>query len=260
MLILHRIAMAKSNLSQMPAPPDMDLQQPQSQLRSQTFIIGLRGKFKSLYNWVLRLDIRSSMSEDLEAFGGVTIVCSIESSPHIQVDDPPDSQVKLTSVKALEDLRFQQQTQNSRGPGKIDNTMHSLAEKDVHSKSFSADQFLIDFREQYATEIWSLKAQESYQVFEEALQLMENMLLGKADALIIALEILSGLERTQIVLLSCAANLSSDDFCALACRGRKYKVHDDFSCKFTSFVPGSWSWREIQDSWEKLAKVGQPQI
>jgi len=41
---------------------------------------------------------------------------------------------------------------------------------------------------------------------------MEMMLLGTADALVMTLEILSGLECTQIVLLSSAIIVASQDF------------------------------------------------
>ena len=56
----------------------------------------------------------------------------------------------------------------------------------------------------------------NYEVFDKALQLIRKILLGMANAQIIALEILYSLEHTQIVLLSFAAKVSRHNSSALA--------------------------------------------
>jgi hypothetical protein len=129
----------------------------------------------------------------------------------------------------------------------------------LYSKPLSADEFLIAFREQYADKIEALTVQRFCQIFKEARQQIEMMLLGMADAPVIALEILSGLERTQMVLLSCATIITGQDSYALAnsLKSRDWTEDEkaDFSRKFTSCVPGAWDRRDILDRWEELVKV-----
>jgi hypothetical protein len=134
-----------------------------------------------------------------------------------------------------------------------------LAKKDLFSKPLSIDEFLIGFRKQYAIEIWALKVQRNYQIFKDALQQIGIMLLGTADASIIAIEIPSGLERTQMALLSCGTEVTKRSFPALAncSKSREWTEEEqaDFSRKFTCSVPGLWGRKDILDSWDKLVKV-----
>jgi hypothetical protein len=127
----------------------------------------------------------------------------------------------------------------------------------VGSKLFCANEYLVAFREQYAIEIWALKVQRNYQLFRQAHQQMEMMLLGIPYAPVN--EILSNLEYTQIVLLSSATTVTGQDFSTLAncLKTRDWTKNEEarFCSKFTSFMPGRWEISEILNSWEKLVKV-----
>jgi hypothetical protein len=129
----------------------------------------------------------------------------------------------------------------------------------VRSKPFSADEYLVAFREQYAIEIWAIKVQRNYQVFRQARQQMEMMLLGIPRIPVNTLEILSNLEHTQMVLLSSATTVTGQDFSTLAnclkTRDWTKDEKDRFCSKFTSFMPGPWDESDILNSWEKLVKV-----
>lgn len=127
------------------------------------------------------------------------------------------------------------------------------------SKPLSVNKLLIAFREQYADEIQDLKVQENYQIFTEAFQQMKKMLQGMENSLVIIWEILPGLGRTQMILLSCTTVLTGQDLFTMAngFKSREWTEKDKayFSRKFTSFVPGAWDRRDILDNWEELAKV-----
>ena len=167
-----------------------------------------------------------------------------------------------------------QQVQNNTNPRDHDdmtrpscsaitaNRVQPFAKNESYLTSFSAKEFHIAFREQFAIEIWALKVQRNYQIFIGALRKIKIMLPGIVDAQIIALEILSGLDYTQMVLLSCATEVTIHDSSAL----KNYSISNiwteekqaDFSRKFTCSVPGSWDRRDILNSWDKLLKVSQP--
>jgi hypothetical protein len=72
--------------------------------------------------------------------------------------------------------------------------------------------YYIAFREENSDEIRALYIKKNCQIFKEACQQIERMLLWVADAPVVALEILSGLTRTQIVLLSCATIVAGQCF------------------------------------------------
>jgi hypothetical protein len=115
-----------------------------------------------------------------------------------------------------------------------------FVEKGLLSNSLSAD----NFRQVQCTNARALKALRNYEVFKEARQQMEMMLLGIVDAPVTALEILSSLEYTQTFLLSCATTVPGRDFFALANRLKSRdwtaEEQDEFALKFSTFVPGSW--------------------
>jgi hypothetical protein len=115
------------------------------------------------------------------------------------------------------------------------------------------------FREENADEIRALCIKKNCQIFKEACQQMERMLLGVADAPAVALEILSGLTRTQIVLLSCATIVAGQCFLGVAngveSRSWTDEERDTFVRKFTSYVAGPWDRERILNDWEELAKV-----
>ena len=140
-------------------------------------------------------------------------------------------------------------------------TDEAFVKKNLHSELLSADEFLVAFREQYADEIRDLTIQKNNQIFSEALQQMEKMLSGMADALFITLEILSNLDRTQIALLSSTTVLTGHDISALEDWPKSEDWKDEektaFCHKFTLFVPGIWYMGGILDRWEELFKVGQ---
>jgi hypothetical protein len=124
----------------------------------------------------------------------------------------------------------------------------------------SADMmaYYIAFREENADEIRALYIKQNCQIFREACQQMESMLLWVADAPAVALEILSGLTRTQIVLLSCATIVERQCFLSLSrvdSRDWTDEERDAFVCKFTTHVAGSWNPEKILNDWEELAKV-----
>jgi hypothetical protein len=82
------------------------------------------------------------------------------------------------------------------------------------------------------------------------------MLLGIPHASLNALEILSDLEHTQMVLLSSTTTVTGQDFSTLK-KTRDWTNDEEarFCCKFTSFMPGPWDESDILNSWEKLVKV-----
>jgi hypothetical protein len=136
----------------------------------------------------------------------------------------------------------------------------SFIVKNSSPKPFSADEFLIAFRTQNTNEIWARKVQKNYKIFVEAHLLIKVIVLGMADASGIALEILSGLERTQIDQLS--STIAAEQGFSTLANGFKSKdwpkgVKVGFCVKSTSFVSGSWDMRDMLEKWEELAKVGQ---
>ncbi len=90
---------------------------------------------------------------------------------------------------------------------------------------------------------------------------MERMLLWVVDALAVALEILSGLTRTQIVLLSCATVVEHCFLNVIAgTDGMDWSDWEEdeqtaFVCKFSNHVSGIWDQERILKDWEELAKV-----
>jgi len=85
------------------------------------------------------------------------------------------------------------------------------------------------------------------------------MLVEVADALAVALEILSGLTRTHIALLSCATIVAGQCFYDVI-NGVDLREWTDeervaFTRKFTSFVAGRWDEERVLNDWDKLAKV-----
>jgi hypothetical protein len=90
------------------------------------------------------------------------------------------------------------------------------------------------------------------------------MLLRVADAPAVALEIISGLKRTQIVLLSCASKVAGQCFLDVASgvysREWTNEERAAFSCKFTRCVAGSWERGCILNDWDELAKVSYPVV
>lgn len=87
------------------------------------------------------------------------------------------------------------------------------------------------------------------------------VLRGMVHASVIALEILSGLERTQMILLSCAIEntgryiLTLDNCLNSRAWTEGQKAH--FGCKFTNSVPGPWNRGDVLDKWEELVKVSK---
>ena len=130
----------------------------------------------------------------------------------------------------------------------------------VRSKPFSANEYLVAFREQYAIEIWALEVQRNYQVFRQARQQMAMVLilLGIPHPVNTS-EILSNLEHTQMVLLSSTTTITGQDCSTRAnCLKTRDWTEDEkarFCSKFTSFMPGTWHKSDILNSWEKLVKV-----
>ena len=127
--------------------------------------------------------------------------------------------------------------------------------------NMSADMmaYYIAFREENADEIRVLCIKRICQIFKEACQQMERMLLGVADAPAVALEILSGLTRTQIVLLSCATIVEGQCFLnvtsSVDSRDWTEEERTAFVCKFTTYVAGPGDRERILNDWEELAKV-----
>ena len=119
--------------------------------------------------------------------------------------------------------------------------------------------YYVAFREENADEIRALPIKKNCQIFKEACQQMEKMLLWAADAPAVALEILSGLTRTQIVLLSCATIVAGQCFLNVTgpvdSRDWTDKERADFTSKFNSCVDGPWDRERILHDWEELVKV-----
>jgi hypothetical protein len=115
--------------------------------------------------------------------------------------------------------------------------------------------YYIAFREENADDIRALCVKRHCQIFKDACQQMERMLLQVADAPTVALEILSGLTRTQIVLLSCATIVAGQCFIGVNSRDWTKEERDGFTRKFTTYVDGPWDEERILNDWEELAKV-----
>jgi hypothetical protein len=79
-----------------------------------------------------------------------------------------------------------------------------------------SEKLYIAFREQNTDKIRALKVKRNYQIFQEACQQIERILLRVVDAPAVTLEILSSLKRTQIVLLSYASIVAGQCFLDLA--------------------------------------------
>ena len=119
--------------------------------------------------------------------------------------------------------------------------------------------YYIAFREENADEIRALTIKRNCQIFKEACQQMEKMLLGVEDAPAVALEMMSGLTRTQMTLLSCATLVARqclhDVVSGVDSREWTDEERAVFARKFTSFVAGQWDEERILNDWDKLAKV-----
>ncbi|KUJ09873.1 uncharacterized protein LY89DRAFT_787587 [Mollisia scopiformis] len=119
--------------------------------------------------------------------------------------------------------------------------------------------YYIAFREENADEIRALCIKKNCQIFKDACQQIERMLLGAADTSAVALEILSGLTRTQIVLVSCATVVEVQCFHSVTrsadLRDWTEEEREAFVRKFTSFVDGYWDQERILNDWEELVKV-----
>jgi hypothetical protein len=119
----------------------------------------------------------------------------------------------------------------------------------------------IAFREENADEIRALCIKKNCQIFKEACQQMERILVEVADAPAVALEILSGLTRTQMALLSCATIAAGQCFHDVVNGVDSREWTDEeraaFTRKFTSFVAGRWDEERVLNDWNKLAKVSR---
>jgi hypothetical protein len=112
--------------------------------------------------------------------------------------------------------------------------------------------YYIAFREEKADELRALCIQKNCQIFKDACQQMERMLLPVADTPTIALDILSGLTRTQIVLLSCTTVVAGQCFHS---RDWTKEERDGFATKFSTYVDGRWDPERILNDWEELYRV-----
>ena len=133
-----------------------------------------------------------------------------------------------------------------------------IDKQDLYSEPVSANESLVVFREKYADEIWALKARTNYQIFIEAYLQTRSMLQGLVDSPFTASEILCGLERSQMVLLSCAIKDRGRGTLAPGCwnsRAWTQKQKDHFASTFTRLVRGTWYRRDVLDKWEELVKV-----
>lgn len=87
-----------------------------------------------------------------------------------------------------------------------------------------------------------ISKKKNCQIFKEACQQIKRMLVEVVDALAVALEILSGLTRTQMALLSCATIVAGQCFhdviSGVDSREWTDKERATFTRKFTSFVAG----------------------
>ncbi len=116
--------------------------------------------------------------------------------------------------------------------------------------------YYIAFREENADEIRALCIKKNCQIFKEACQQMERMLLSGEDTPAVALEILSCLTREQIVLLSCATIVARQCFVGANSIDWTEEEKVGFVRKFTTYVDGLWEQERIWNEWEKLEKVG----
>lgn len=257
-LISHKIAMKEAAIlnssSQALAPPETNLQPLHKQVRKRPSTIRPREELKAQKKAKLSDSAGSTPLKNLEMVDDAAIAWSIRSLECIEAS----AQNAIGEAKNANNHCSEiQQLHNQSNLSVRDQT---FVTKDLYTKPLPADEVLIAFREKYADEIRALKFQRNYQIFKEAHQQIEMMLLGMAEARIIALEILSRLERTEMVLLSCATTLIGQDFSALADRLKSRdwtkEEKDDFSCKFTISIPGVWYSRDILDRWEVLAEVG----
>jgi hypothetical protein len=113
----------------------------------------------------------------------------------------------------------------------------------------------IAFREENADEIRATCIKKNCQIFKEACQQMESMLLSGADAPAVALEILSGLTRDQIVLLSCSTIVARQCFVGVNSRDWTKEEKAGFVRKFTTYVDGEWDQKSMWNEWEHLSQV-----
>lgn len=144
----------------------------------------------------------------ISSWGGVRASATYPSLVLRAIQDKLDSGV---DDKILPETQQPPTQSNLRGEA------HHFAAKDP-LKPISIGS-LSPFREQYWNKIQALKVQRNLQIIHEAHQHLKKMLLGEADARFIASEILTSLNCTQMVLLSCATVAGHQDSFALAhCR------------------------------------------
>ena len=78
------------------------------------------------------------------------------------------------------------------------------------------------------------------------------------DSPFAASEILCGLERSEMVLLSCAINEKGRSIFAPGCwnsRAWTEVQKDYFASKFTKYVRGAWHSKDVLNNWEEFVKV-----
>ncbi|CAM6002548.1 unnamed protein product [Sphagnum balticum] len=108
----------------------------------------------------------------------------------------------------------------------------------------------------YFAQILALQVQTNLRIPFEACQQVKKMLpAGMKDADIIALELLSDLDRTSMVLLSCTTEVQGFP----KSRDWEEKEKTAFCCKYTALVRGAKYMGDILDSWEKLVKYEEEQ-
>lgn len=119
----------------------------------------------------------------------------------------------------------------------------------------------ITFRKENADEIRALYIKKNCQIFKEACQQMERILVKVADTPAIALEILSSLTYTQMALLLCTTIIAGQYFHNIvnSVDSREWtdKKRATFTRKFTSFVAGQQDKERVLNDWNKLAKVSR---
>jgi hypothetical protein len=122
-----------------------------------------------------------------------------------------------------------------------------------------SEQITINFRKEKANEIRAQWVKKNYQIFEGACQQMKRMLLQVPDAPAVAVEILSGLKRTEIVLISCATVVAGQCFLDMVSgvdpESWTAEERAAFTRKFTSSAVGNWAREDILNDWKELAKV-----
>jgi hypothetical protein len=95
-----------------------------------------------------------------------------------------------------------------------------------------------------------------------ARQEMERVLNGTADAAVTAQRILSELERTHHILISCTTIFNEQDgewtekgLAHAMFRNWTEKEREKFCCKFSEYAPGSWTMKDILQEWRGFLKV-----